>query len=1075
MFNIQTSIKLFLIVSILSVISFGDFTVRDNAHFYKKLTVDNTPDSAITHVIGIDTTKDGLLRSSKISGLAVDSSRASGEADHADSSDTSTYSRDSDKLDGAHLSDITDLIAFALDSSKSTAYSEIHFHDDTTAVVIPTGASYTKLNIFDKKSVELSHFGDTANDQIICGRSGMNFIDARIPFYMTSIPSGQIDLRPVIFVNGDELDNTHGDHGVSVTNRKGTLLAGSIARLVEGDTITVRVRQSGGSDATIYCTYGHLVVFGISNADSVVLADSAGLAGFADSSDVSGIADVALSLLIPTDTTFLTFADSTDSILKTTQIIYDKNTGSVTFPRHIYSPDDGQLFDISKKGTDQSLWLSLGGFPSADSSAFIGLRGMNNSTRPGSMTLAAGYTGFIWMQSLSGIVMAPHNYNLDTSLVFQRKEDVVIGDQVWEISTTAAAMDYRGDGNAKIQMHGDTISLESENIGSYVQLKLDSLENSGSAYNCFLTYDTTTGIVKRRNLDSIAIDVVSDSARVSDYTWRGYLNSMQSSLDTILGTKSDGTFYGITPANLRTTMGAASVAQVSDTLNARINGTTNRLAMFTAANKVGNAPATVSGNNITFNGDITAGTTSKSSGTVISALSGDNYTAGFRTYGNSQGSGRFFAGQSVTHGGGFIYQGDVTPALVAGSRQDYLTFYFTRDGADTAVFDFSPTPFTSIGFYRSIDMMDSDIVNVGNINADTGTFNALVLPGGNVQTQLNTKLNNSNFDDSVNNYLPAYSAYEGFVFVDESAASNRLNSDNQLSHESSQLRIWNLQTLIRATLPQRTSFTYIPYYGYSTAYVAGRRYNSYCISHLDSTTAKTAWSSDQDTVIIQASKGHVIIGDTAKTVPSDLIVTGNIIDSGKVTSDSVHAKVGTFDTVVTTKAIETETVFATGNITGQTFNGNSAELTGDAFLYGNLTSDTAKVNVLKVTGDTSYLAPCSIYVGATYKQSANAKFLIRNKMCSIMFTSNFGSSISSTNTDTVFIKSNGNIPAAYDSTTRFIFSSVRHYEKYVNAICIARNGKLVLLNPDVGVSSYNDPYFRYYFQVVFSSVTFPLP
>ena len=362
------------------------------------------------------------------------------------------------------------------------------------------------------------------------------------------------------------------------------------------------------------------------------------------------------------------------------------------------------------------------------------------------------------------------------------------------------------------------------------------------------------------NGDSV---VWTDSSRVSDYSWHAYINSMQSSLDTILGTKADGTFYGITPANLRTTMGAASVTQVSDTLNGRISGTTNKLAMFTAANKVGNAPATVSGNNVTFTGNV-SGDSAKFN---IGKISKGNSSATAHPYPELIVEDSSYSGVQIltpNNYAGYVMFGDPEDDNAGHISYSHTLnrFEFRTNGTDRYFFDSS-----------------GNFTANGNINGDTGTFNALVLPGGNVQTQIDSKLNSSDFDDSLDNYIPAYTGYEGFIFAENSGLSNRLTESTELSHESNFLRIYNLQTLYRATLPQRSSFSFLPYTGQPVAWVAGRRYTSYCISRIDSTTAKTAWSSDEDTVDFEInSSGETSISKFCRTMSACTLYHNGVID-----------------------------------------------------------------------------------------------------------------------------------------------------------------------------------------------------
>ena len=90
----------------------------------------------------------------------------------------------------------------------------------------------------------------------------------------------------------------------------------------------------------------------------------------------------------------------------------------------------------------------------------------------------------------------------------------------------------------------------------------------------------------------------------------------------------------------------------------------------------------------TLTGDLTVGSTSRASDTVIRALSDDSHKSGFEAYGSSQGNGYLYVGQSTTHGGGISYNGDSSPAYVGGETSDYITFYRRDAGTNTEVFAF---------------------------------------------------------------------------------------------------------------------------------------------------------------------------------------------------------------------------------------------------------------------------------------------------------------------------------------------------------------------------------------------------
>ena len=85
-----------------------------------------------------------------------------------------------------------------------------------------------------------------------------------------------------------------------------------------------------------------------------------------------------------------------------------------------------------------------------------------------------------------------------------------------------------------------------------------------------------------------------------------------------------------------------------------------------------------------FRGDVAIGNTTASSD--LHVYRGDADIARVYATGGNQGSGMFFAGQSPTYGGGFVYDGDGTPALVGGN--DRITFFRRNNGSDAEVMSY---------------------------------------------------------------------------------------------------------------------------------------------------------------------------------------------------------------------------------------------------------------------------------------------------------------------------------------------------------------------------------------------------
>ena len=74
--------------------------------------------------------------------------------------------------------------------------------------------------------------------------------------------------------------------------------------------------------------------------------------------------------------------------------------------------------------------------------------------------------------------------------------------------------------------------------------------------------------------------------------------------------------------------------------------------------------------------------------TTINVLCDDAGQAVVNAMGSNQGTGVFYAGQSITHGGGFLYNGDEDPAFVDEPDSDAIVFYRRESGDNKWVFKY---------------------------------------------------------------------------------------------------------------------------------------------------------------------------------------------------------------------------------------------------------------------------------------------------------------------------------------------------------------------------------------------------
>lgn len=88
----------------------------------------------------------------------------------------------------------------------------------------------------------------------------------------------------------------------------------------------------------------------------------------------------------------------------------------------------------------------------------------------------------------------------------------------------------------------------------------------------------------------------------------------------------------------------------------------------------------------TLTGDLVVGDTSATASKNVKILSGDGYNAGLEVYGNTQGTGYVYVGESASNGGGMFYNGDGTPSFATGENTDRLSFFRKEAGTNYEVF-----------------------------------------------------------------------------------------------------------------------------------------------------------------------------------------------------------------------------------------------------------------------------------------------------------------------------------------------------------------------------------------------------
>jgi predicted nucleic acid-binding Zn-ribbon protein len=194
------------------------------------------------------------------------------------------------------------------------------------------------------------------------------------------------------------------------------------------------------------------------------------------------------------------------------------------------------------------------------------------------------------------------------------------------------------------------------------------------------TFNSGTGIVTftRNDGNTYTLNIAST---LTDVTVTG--GTYNSGTQTLRLTKSDGNTVDVSGFAIDTDVNWYTTGATFNTGNGIITGT----------HQGGTWTVDIDGRYLelgggTLTGDLIVGSTSTASNRVVRALSNDDHRSGFEAYGNSQGNGYLYVGQSSTYGGGISYNGDGSPAFIGGETSDYITFYRREAGVDTEVFAF---------------------------------------------------------------------------------------------------------------------------------------------------------------------------------------------------------------------------------------------------------------------------------------------------------------------------------------------------------------------------------------------------
>lgn len=145
-------------------------------------------------------------------------------------------------------------------SLRAGAYIELYLAENSNAVSIPTGSTYTAYN-----TVTMTCDKSNGLTLITAEEGGAQTIEAETPglYYLNATFCSKLGTTDVIwdtaiFVNGAEATNLHMRRRFSTSGYAFNVSLSGIVQLAVGDVIDVRVKHNNGSDVSITTEYANI-------------------------------------------------------------------------------------------------------------------------------------------------------------------------------------------------------------------------------------------------------------------------------------------------------------------------------------------------------------------------------------------------------------------------------------------------------------------------------------------------------------------------------------------------------------------------------------------------------------------------------------------------------------------------------------------------------------------------------------------------------------------------------------------------------------------------------------------------
>jgi hypothetical protein len=136
------------------------------------------------------------------------------------------------------------------------AYGEVYMHDNSTAVTVATGATYTQMT-WDSNGSSINCTPDATGNEIGVTRPGFYKVTCSTSFKVDTVNTVVLGS---VFVNNVEQDQIHFRRKVATSGDEGAATCSGIIDVTAATDVDFRMRHDQGGNVDITITYGNMTI-----------------------------------------------------------------------------------------------------------------------------------------------------------------------------------------------------------------------------------------------------------------------------------------------------------------------------------------------------------------------------------------------------------------------------------------------------------------------------------------------------------------------------------------------------------------------------------------------------------------------------------------------------------------------------------------------------------------------------------------------------------------------------------------------------------------------------------------------